>query len=135
MDELLDIAEVARRSGLTPSALRFYERRGLIGPDGRNGLRRTYRPEVLTRLARIRAAATAGFSLRQIAALLTDRPTDAALRRLVAERAREVDAQIEHLTAIRESLHHAETCRHPSLAACPHFLTAGLTSDPCRHRS
>ena len=45
MPVLLDIAEVAVRSGLAPSALRFYEKRGLIAPAGRNGLRRTYRPD------------------------------------------------------------------------------------------
>ena len=40
MDErLLDIAEVAERCGLAPSALRFYEKRGLVSPAGRNGLR------------------------------------------------------------------------------------------------
>jgi DNA-binding transcriptional MerR regulator len=125
MNELLDIAEVARRSGLTASALRFYERRGLIEADGRNGLRRAYRPEVLGRLARIRAAATAGFTLRQIGELLSGHPTDADLRELIAARARQVDAQIAHLSAIRDSLHHAADCRAPSLAACPHFLAAG----------
>ena len=125
MDELLDIAEVARRGGLAPSALRFYERKGLIEPDARIGLRRAYRPEVLTRLARIRAARTAGFTLRQIAEILSERPADAELRRLLADRAREIDAQIERLAAVRDSLRHAVTCRHQPLSGCPRFLTAG----------
>jgi len=125
MAELLDIAEVARRSGLTASALRFYERRGLIEPDGRHGLRRAYRPEVLTTLARIRAAQTAGFTLHQITEILADRPADAALRRLLADRAREVDAQIVRLTAVRDGLRHAARCRHRPLSSCPHVLAAG----------
>lgn len=125
MDELLDIAEVAHRGGLTASALRFYERKGLIEPDARIGLRRAYRPEVLTRLARIRAARTAGFTLRQIAEILSERPADLALRRLLADRARQIDAQIERLTAVRESLEHAVTCRHQPLSSCPRFLVAG----------
>ncbi|MFD0637979.1 MerR family DNA-binding transcriptional regulator [Catenulispora yoronensis] len=44
----LDIGEVAARSGLAPSALRFYEQRGLIESTGRNGLRRTYSPPCWT---------------------------------------------------------------------------------------
>ncbi|MGW0168554.1 MerR family transcriptional regulator [Streptomyces sp. NPDC003343] len=67
MDEpLLDISEVARRSGLAPSALRFYERKGLIAAAGRNGLRRTYHPEVLQQLGLITCARGAGFSVAEI---------------------------------------------------------------------
>ncbi|HVX43735.1 MAG TPA: MerR family transcriptional regulator [Mycobacteriales bacterium] len=123
MGDLLDIAEVARRSGLTPSALRFYEKKGLIEADARVGLRRAYRPDILTRLARIRGARTAGFTLAQIAEILSDRPADTALRSMLAERAREVDAQIVRLTAVRDGLQHAMTCRHQPLSSCPHFLT------------
>jgi DNA-binding transcriptional MerR regulator len=123
MSDLLDIAEVAQRSGLTPSTLRFYEKKGLIEPDARIGLRRAYRPEILTRLARIRGARTAGFTLAQIAEILSDRPADSALRSMLAERAREVDEQIVRLTAVRNGLQHAMTCRHQPLSTCPHFLT------------
>ncbi|GLY65072.1 MerR family transcriptional regulator [Amycolatopsis taiwanensis] len=127
MAELLDIAEVARRSGLAPSALRFYERKGLIEADARNGLRRAYRPEVLGRLARIRAARTAGFTLARIREILSDQPADAALRRLLADHAREVDDQIKRLIAIRDGLQHAVTCRHQPLSECPYFLV----ESPC----
>jgi DNA-binding transcriptional MerR regulator len=118
MSELLDIAEVARRSGLAASTLRFYERKGLVEPDARIGLRRAYRPGVLRRLAHIQAARAAGFTLRQIAEILSERPADAALRRVLADRAREVDAQIERLAAIRDSLRHAVRCRHQPLSSC-----------------
>jgi DNA-binding transcriptional MerR regulator len=121
MGELLDIGEVARRGGLATSALRFYERKGLIEPDARIGLRRAYRPGVLRRLAHIRAARAAGFTLRQLAEILSERPADAALRRLLADRAREVDAQIERLAAIRDGLQHAVRCRHQPLSTCPRW--------------
>ncbi|MFI8895478.1 MerR family transcriptional regulator [Streptomyces paradoxus] len=65
-DALLDIAEVARRSGLAPSALRFYERKGLVAPAGRNGLRRAYNPDILERLALITCARSAEFSIAEI---------------------------------------------------------------------
>lgn len=125
MSELLDIAEVARRGGLAASTLRFYERKGLIEPDARIGLRRAYRPGVLRRLAHIRAARAAGFTLRQIAEILSERPPDAALRRVLADRAREVTAQIERLVAVGDGLQHAVTCRHEPLTACPNWRTMG----------
>ncbi len=59
----LDIAEVAQRSGLNPSTLRYYEKRGLIMSDGRRGLRREYDDSVLTRLALIALGRKAGYPL------------------------------------------------------------------------
>ncbi|GGM67890.1 hypothetical protein GCM10011608_61360 [Micromonospora sonchi] len=52
----LDIAEVAEQTGTTASALRFYERRGLIRSSGRNGLRRTFSPDIIDRIALIGCA-------------------------------------------------------------------------------
>ena len=57
----IDIADVARRSGLTASTLRYYEAQGLIAAAGRHGLRRQYQPEVLQQLALITLGRTAGF--------------------------------------------------------------------------
>src|SRR5262245_26122735 len=59
----LDISEVARRSGVPASALRFYEQRRLISSIGRRGLRRLFDPGVLDRLALIALGRAAGFSL------------------------------------------------------------------------
>ncbi|MFI1913358.1 MerR family transcriptional regulator [Nocardia sp. NPDC020380] len=73
---LLDIADVAARSQLAPSALRFYEKRGLISPAGRNGLRRTYEASVLDRLALIACARDSGFTIAEIARFLIARPDD-----------------------------------------------------------
>ena len=81
----LDIAEVSERTGLAPSALRFYERKGLIEAAARNGLRRAYEPETLDRLALISCAQAAGFSLAQIARFLTATPSDSELRKRMAE--------------------------------------------------
>ena len=57
------IAEVAQRSGIPASTLRFYEQKGLIAPIGRHGLRRLFDPNVLDRLALISLGRAAGFSL------------------------------------------------------------------------
>lgn len=117
----LDIAEVCERTGMTASALRFYERRGLIRSVGRNGLRRTFGPEVIDRLLLISCAKAAGFTLAQISRLFTADPSDADLRERMANRARELDEDIQRLTRMRDSLHHASTCTHEPLIECPEF--------------
>ncbi|MBO2464921.1 MerR family transcriptional regulator [Actinomadura violacea] len=119
---LLDIGEVAERAGLAPSALRFYERKGLISPADRAGLRRVYAPDVLDTLALISAARAAGFALAEIAELLAARPGDRDLRRRLAAKADQLDQRITQLTAMRDSLRHATACRHAPLTTCPHFL-------------
>jgi DNA-binding transcriptional MerR regulator len=121
VERLLDIAEVAERSGMAPSALRFYERRGLITSDGRNGLRRTYLPAVLDRLALISCARAAGFTLAEVGRFLCATPDDTELRRRMATKALELDEEIERLRRMRESLRHASTCTHVPLVECPDF--------------
>ena len=121
MAALLDIAEVGIRSGLAPSALRFYEKKGLIAPAGRNGLRRAYRPEVLERLALIACARGAGFTIAEIARFLLATPSDTELRARMASKAREMEEDIARLTRMRDSLRHASTCMHEPLVECPDF--------------
>lgn len=118
---LIDIGEVARLSNLTPSALRFYERRGLVSPAGRNGQRRAYTPDVLERLNLIACARQAGFTLAEIARFLVANPSDDVLRERLAARARELSGDISRLQRMRDSLLHAATCTHAPLVDCPHF--------------
>jgi DNA-binding transcriptional MerR regulator len=120
----LDIAEVARRSGLAPSALRFYEKKLLIAAAGRNGLRRTYHPDVLDRLALIACARSAGFSIAEIGRFLEARAGDEELRARMAVKARDVDEQIGRLTRLRDSLRHAAVCDHEPIVECPDFKRA-----------
>jgi DNA-binding transcriptional MerR regulator len=121
VDTLLDIADVAERSRLAPSALRFYEKRGLIAPAGRNGLRRAYRPEVLDRLALVACARGAGFTIAEIARFLAATPSDTQLRTRMAAKALELDDEIARLSRMRDSLRHASTCTHDPLVECPDF--------------
>jgi DNA-binding transcriptional MerR regulator len=119
----LDIGEVAERSGLAPSALRYYERRGLIISDGRNGLRRTFDLAVLERLSLIDCARSAGFTLAQIGRFIRATPDDTELRHHLAAKRGELDEEIERLTRMRDSLAHAEVCTHTPLVECPEFKT------------
>jgi MerR family redox-sensitive transcriptional activator SoxR len=115
----VDISELAKRSGVRASTLRFYEEKGLIASIGRRGLKRLFAPEVADRLSLIALGRASGFSLGEIAEML-DGP-DIARDRLRAKAA-ELDKRIEQLTRMRDGLRHAADCKVPILTDCPHFL-------------
>jgi DNA-binding transcriptional MerR regulator len=117
----MDIAEVARRSGVRPSTLRFYEEKRLIASIGRRGLRRQFDPSVLERLALIALARAAGFSLDEIALMFTADGRPRIDRRMLAAKAEELDRTIRKLTAMRDGLRHAAACPAPSHMECPTF--------------
>jgi DNA-binding transcriptional MerR regulator len=117
----LDINEVAKRSGVPASALRYYEERGLLKSVGRRGLRRLFDPGVLERLALISLGRSAGFSLEEIARMFAPDGRPRIDRRLLADKAEELDVTIRNLTAIREGLRHAVNCSAPSHMECPTF--------------
>ncbi|MDI1434590.1 helix-turn-helix domain-containing protein [Polyangium sorediatum] len=117
----LDIAEVARRSGVPASTLRFYEEKGLITSIGRRGLRRLFDPGVLERLALIALGRTAGFSLDEIALMIAPDGRPRIDRQRLMAKAEELDATIRDLCAIRDGLRHAAACRAPSHMECPTF--------------
>lgn len=119
--KLLDIAEVARRSGLPASTLRFYEEKGLIDSVGRHGLRRLFGPDVLERLALVTLGRIAGFPLDEMAALFKAQGKPRLDRRRLAAKADELDRTIRRLAAVREGLRHAATCPAPSHLECPKF--------------
>ncbi|MET4617288.1 DNA-binding transcriptional MerR regulator [Stenotrophomonas sp. 2619] len=117
----LDIAEVARRTGLAASALRYYEQKGLIQPIGRQGLRRVFAASVLERLALIALGRAAGLSLADIGAMLAVEGGAAIDRVRLAAKADELDASIQRMTAMRDGLRHAAACRATSHLQCSRF--------------
>lgn len=117
----LDIAEVARRSGVPASALRYYEDRGLIAPIGRRGLRRLYDAGVLERLALIGLGRAAGFSLEEIARMLAPDGPPAIDRAVLSAKADDLERTIHTLTVMRDGLRHAVACTAPSHMECPTF--------------
>lgn len=118
----LDIADVAQRSGIPASTLRFYEEKGLIISVGRHGLRRTFDPSVLERLALIALGRSAGFSLDEMARMFAPGGRPQIDRQLLAKKAEELDDTIRKLSAMRDGLIHAAACRAPSHFECPTFL-------------
>ena len=117
----LDIAEVAQRSGLPASTLRFYEEKGLIASIGRRGLRRQFDPGVLERLALIALGRAAGFSLDEIALMFAPDGRPCINRQMLAVKAEELDRTIVRLRAMRDGLRHAAACPAPSHMECPKF--------------
>src|SRR3954468_12330383 len=110
----LDISEVARRSGVRASALRFYEEKRLIASIGRHGLRRQFDRDVLERLALIALGRSAGFSLDEIARMFAPDGRVRIERGMLADKAQDLDHTIRKLSAMRDGLRHAAACRAPS---------------------
>ncbi|WP_395320630.1 helix-turn-helix domain-containing protein [Variovorax sp. UC74_104] len=117
----MDIAEVARRSGLPASTLRYYDEKGLIASTGRLGLRRTFDDGVLERLALIALGRAAGFSLDEIARMFGPNGQPRIDRLMLGAKADELDRTIRNLSAMRDGLRHAAVCRAPSHMECPTF--------------
>jgi DNA-binding transcriptional MerR regulator len=135
----LDINEVAKRSGVPASALRFYEEKGLLTSVGRRGLRRLFDPDVLERLALISLGRSAGFSLDEIAVMFAPGGRPRIDRKMLADKAQQLDATIRKLSAMRDGLRHAAACPAPSHMECPKFrrllgLAASKARSPRRSR-
>lgn len=117
----MDIAEVAKRSGVPASTLRYYEKVGLIASIGPQGVRRQFAPTVLDQLALIALGQAAGLSLDEVRTMLSPGGGVSIDRRLLAAKADEIDATIKHLRAVSRGLRHAAACPAPSHAECPTF--------------
>ena len=120
--EELPIGVVASRSGLSVSALRFYEANGLVSSERTEGGQRRYRREVLRRLAVIQAAQQVGFTLTQIAEMLEGLPSDHVSPREWNQLARswrpQLDERIRTLEQLRDQLDSCIGCGCLSMSKC-----------------
>jgi MerR family transcriptional regulator, redox-sensitive transcriptional activator SoxR len=121
--DLLTVSEIARRSGFAPSAIRFYDKEGLITATRTSGGQRRFERNMLRRLAFIRAARNVGLSLDEVAAALARlpgnrTPTRADWARLSREWRARLDDQIAGLIALRDSLDSCIGCGCLSLKRC-----------------
>lgn len=117
----LDIGQVAQRSGVAASALRYYEEKGLIASVGRRGLRRVFDAGVVQRLALIALGRSAGFSLDEIARMFAADGSPRIDRDMLAAKADALDRTIRRLGAMRDGLRHAAACPAPSHVDCARF--------------
>jgi len=122
-DDLLTVGEVAARSGFATSALRFYEKQGLLAATRTSGGQRRYERNVLRRLAFVRAARNIGLSLDEVKATLATlpggrTPNKADWARLSRSWRGRLDEQIVALEALRDGLDSCIGCGCLSLRRC-----------------
>lgn len=127
----LSIGEVADRAGIAVSAIRYYERNGLLPEAERVSGQRRFTDETMQRLGIIDVAKQAGFSLDEVRVLLTSidegAPAHVQLQALAARKLPEVDALIERAQRMRGWLSTASACGCESLDSCALFT---LPDDP-----
>ena len=117
----MDISEVARQSGVAASALRYYERKGLIQSLTSDGARRKFSPAVLDQLALIALGQAAGFTLDEIRLMFTPGGAPNIDRAMLSAKADELERMVRRLKGMIEGLRHAAVCPATSHAACPSF--------------
>lgn len=122
----LTVGELAERSGVARSAIRFYEQRGLIEAQRTPGNHRLFPRDALRIVSVIRAAQAVGLSLEEIGAALDrlpgDRaPTHADWRRISARWRTDLEARIASLERLRDDLGACIGCGCLSLKNCPLF--------------
>jgi len=137
-NDLLTVSEVAHRSGFAASALRYYEREGLIAASRTSGGQRRYQRGVLRRLAFIRAARNVGLTLDEVRAELEQlpesrTPTRSDWGRISKDWRQRLSDQIVALTALRDGLESCIGCGCLSLKACemsnPGYVAATFASE------
>jgi DNA-binding transcriptional MerR regulator len=113
----MSIGEVAHAAGLAPSAIRYYERRGLVQPARRVAGRRVFEPSAVNRLRAIAIAREAGFSLEEVHQLL--RAEGRRWQPIVAAKLGQVRDLIERLEVLAAVLEEALECGCDALDRCP----------------
>jgi DNA-binding transcriptional MerR regulator len=121
---LVPIGELARRTGVATSALRYYEQLGLLSPAGRAGQRRHYQESSAERVALIRLYQDAGFTLAEIGRLLAAGSRDHGWTQLAELKIAELDTRIADAQRARKLVNHALECPHRDLFTCPRFRSA-----------
>ena len=122
---LLTIGELAERTGVATSALRYYEELGLLEPTTRVSGRRCYDRSAVDAVGGILFLRDAGFTLQEIKALSAARSrSPKAWHELARRKLDELDARIAEATAARIAVEHALNCPADDIIACPNFQAA-----------
>jgi MerR family redox-sensitive transcriptional activator SoxR len=119
----MTIGEVAKRSGLRASAIRYYERVGLLPKPARSGGQRRYDSGILARLAVLERAKNAGFTLDEVQQLFNDqgRPSE-RWQRVARKKLAELDALMDQIRGMRDLLE--RRCQCADLDECGRRLLA-----------
>jgi MerR family redox-sensitive transcriptional activator SoxR len=124
----LSIGDVAQATGLSASALRYYEKVGLLPAPPRRSRRRSYDERVFGRIELIRVARDAGFTIRETRTFLSgfaaDTPPAERWRALAERKLPEVERAIERTQRMKWLLESSFRCRCLQLADCERYLSA-----------
>jgi len=124
----MPIGEVARAAGIAPSAIRYYEKAGLLPKPGRQSGQRRYGAETAARLKIIQLARDAGFTIAETRTFLSGfspATTPAARWRALAERKlAELEAQSQRIARMKTLLESSFQCRCPRIEDCERALAA-----------
>ena len=121
-DETLTIGELGRRSGVAPSALRYYEEIGLLAPAARVSGRRRYELDAVGSVGAILLLSDVGFTLAEIKELMAARSSSPrSWRELARRKLAELDERIAEARAARVAVEHAIACPHEHVVSCPSF--------------
>jgi MerR family redox-sensitive transcriptional activator SoxR len=129
---IMTIGEVAAKTGLQTSAIRFYEKAGLLTPPFRKSGRRIYQTEVLHQLNIISVFKELGFSLEEVGLLLNELPKEKAASprwlSLAQAKVQEMENIIVRATAVKRTLVDIMRCRCTKLEDC----AKGFSRNPGR---
>jgi MerR family redox-sensitive transcriptional activator SoxR len=123
----MKIGELAARAGLNASALRYYEKMGLLAPPHRTGGQRRYPSEALDRVLLIRFAGEMGFTLDEIKLFLDglrdNAPVGPRWRKLARRKIGEINCSIQRSLRLKLLLQHLLQCRCATLQICVRRLS------------
>ena len=133
-DRYLTIGELAKRTGIATSALRYYEELGLLPAPVRVSGQRRYPTSAVELVAMILLLRDVGFSLRESKAFLGSRtPAVDSWRSLAHGKLANLDEQIAKAQTAKEAITHALHCPHDDITTCPNFtnvIAARLAGQP-----
>jgi MerR family redox-sensitive transcriptional activator SoxR len=130
----LSIGEVAQAAGIAASALRYYEKVGLLPAPPRRSRQRRYDESVFGRIELIRVARDAGFTIRETRTFLSgfaaDTPPAERWRALAERKLPEVERAIERTQRMKWLLESSFRCRCLQVADCERYLSAARRRRP-----
>jgi DNA-binding transcriptional MerR regulator len=128
MDEQLTIGELASRTGVATSALRYWEELGLLPAPGRVSGQRRYPPSAVELVGVVLLLRGVGFTLREVKAFITARsPTGDGWRELYERKLTELDQRIAQAQVARTAIAHGLACPHKDIFECANFA-GGVTA-------
>src|SRR5690349_23275736 len=134
----MKIGQLARTAGLNASAIRYYEKRGLLAPPQRLGGQRRYASDALSRVLLIRFGTDMGFTLGEIKLFLNglrdNTPVGPRWKKLATRKLSEVEASIARSARLKTLLHGLLRCRCASLKQCVTALGLSANLRPVANR-